>query len=106
MDALEHRRQLLDAAEEVSPILRDIMEEAMAQENQWGGLAHDVTVSHSDWLTLIEKQMGFIFRREGDPQERYIKIAALCFSAIAAIQSQGCQTSPVSAPDTSPPPLP
>lgn len=75
----------------LAPILKSIRDEVEAQDNQWGGIPHDREHTHSDWLSYIEKQMWHIYRQEGDPQERYIKIAALCVSAIRASKSQGLQ---------------
>ena len=87
------KRELLDRSLPFSSTFKAIEDEVDAQDRQWGGVSHDREHTNSDWASYIEKQIGCLLRREGDSQERYIKIAALCVSAIRASLSCEIQCS-------------
>lgn len=69
-------------------ILTWINSERASQDEEWGGIGNDKTLSDNDWLNHIYKQMCLLEdiedTREGRTA-RYIKIAAL---AVAAIEAQ------------------
>jgi hypothetical protein len=70
-------------------IFGDIHLERRAQDEEWGGPAHDDEHTVAQWLTYIDYQMqrarkAYISSQPSYIRERFVKIAAL---AVAAIES-------------------
>lgn len=61
----------------------DIAQERAAQDQQWGGPAHDDEHASADWVWLIRSQIDAA--DPNDPRGRLVKIAALAIAGIESI---------------------
>ena len=89
-------------------IFAEIAQERTAQDEQWGGKAHDDSHERFEWLDWIHKQerLAFdVFYKPADFERRMVKIAALAIAAIESSRRQrgvSPENGKVSAPTISP----
>lgn len=65
--------------------MKDLCDERIAQDKQWGGPAHDDMHDTYDWMNYIANQAEKLARDESTARERFIKIAALAVAAVESI---------------------
>jgi len=78
--------------EEVDKVLFEVREEILLQKKKWEP-QHDENLSVCDWISIVVKQLGkavsenenhFLHNFERGVDRRFIKIAAVCVSAVIA----------------------
>lgn len=79
----------LKLVEELSGVFADVIIERVNQDEQWGGPDTDDLRGPAEWSEYIHKQLSKMFE-DVEPtaqhfRGRFVKVAALAFAAIAAI---------------------
>lgn len=72
-------------ADDDTDILNEVLAERARQDHKWGGPEHDDTHAESAWFMYIGMQVGKCANGQLTRRQALVRIAALCFAAIASI---------------------
>lgn len=78
----EELKQFVHRMNQVQPFIQDMLLERKAQDEQWGGRAHDEGHTVAEWLSFIAKQLQAADAEAPLVYQRFVKIAALCLAAV------------------------
>lgn len=85
----------MEHAEHVDSVLAEIKAEVERQVEQWG-VEHDEQHTARDWICIVTKHLGRAFDEDDSrfkhPHERgvdqrFVKIAAICVSAVIGLRA-------------------